>query len=482
MLYRYLRATLIYLISIFYLIPDVYGQDSTSTATLLQWEQRIQNFMLDRSHNYGGTHFSRGLFREHINEMSPEHTIDLMTYRFTLIEDYQWENIQSAYRLSMGSLNATNFAIENSIKNNISINDKNRVSIEGYHAENLRANRFLFHLGYEHKIFGKHHVGVRHTLTKEKSDLDATFFYRYGHFENGMIEVSFTAMDWASNVVQRLAKNSRNEWNQRYEVTHQYSEHPELLSVKLVSPQSYRFKTEFFGGVQTYSRKRVEVHADTSQFIDEEWAHYLGGLLEYNHPHYTIGVTYQRTFSKLRRVPTADSSYDLNFANRQVTNQLGVYMVGRLRSFRLEHWMWYGYDHDRLQGEKVPGDLQRRGFERVPFDYQEEPLKIKSRLWYDPVAKGLKTGLEFHAEYSRPQGKKINGVVGYDFRRTYSIVRDYNARLTYTVGYRFLSNFYLLAGISYDLDGDKQSGRGTPKISGDPTWFDGAFGRFSISW
>jgi hypothetical protein len=104
-------------------------------------------------------------------------------------------------------------------------------------------------------------------------------------------------------------------------------------------------------------------------------------------------------------------------------------------------------------------------------------------VFYDPVDTGLRTGLEFYTEYSRPQGEKApNGVRSFEFRRTYSIVRDYDARFTYSIGYRFSPYFYLLAGISYDLDGDTQTGRGTEKVIGDPTWFDGGFGRLSISW
>lgn len=471
---------------IFLLSPfnTVSGQDSTSTtATLLGWEQRTRNFMLDRSHNYGGTHFNRGLFREHLNEMSPEHNLDLITYGFTLFQDYDFEQSENAYRMSTGSLNATQFAVENTIKSDITFSDKNQLTIDGYHAENIRTNRFLFHLGYIRNIAGKHYLGVSHTLSQNKADLDATFFYRYGTFNEGMVQVSASILDWGSNVVQDLAKDSRNKWNKRYEVTHQYSNGPELFSLKYLSSQSNRVKVEFMGGVQTYSRKRVEVHADTSNYIDEEWAHYVGALVEYVHPLFTVGVTYQRTFSKLKRKPTLDSNYDLNFGNWQVTNQLGLYATGRINSFILEQWLWYGHDRDRLEGEKVPGDLRRHSFERVPFDYLEEPITVKSRLFYDPIDSGLRTGLEFHAEYSRPQGEKAsNGVRSFEFRRTYSIVRDYNARVTYSIGYRFNPYFYLVAGISYDLDGDTQTGRGTEKVMGDPTWFDGGFGRLSISW
>lgn len=459
------------------------AQEVTPSATLLGWEQRMQNFILDRSHNYGGTHYNRGLFRQHLTQMSAEHEVDLMTYRYTLFDDYRWQIAPHIYRLSVGSLNATNFAIENYIKNNISINDRNTLSIQGYHEENLRANRLLFELDYEHHLPGGHNVGIKHTITREKSDLDATFFYRYGSFKQGMIELDITMLDWAGNKVQELAKDSRNKYNTRYDITHQYQTQPILFSAKLLTAQHKNFKAEVIGGIQTYLKKEVEQHVDSLHFRDEEWAHYIGGLLEYKTSSFTAGLTYRRTFAKLKRRPTLNSNYELNFNTLQDFNQLGAFLAGRISSFRFEQWVWGEFNTDRLQGPVVPGDLHPRRFERVPFVYTEKRLKLRSRVLYDPVNEGLKMGLEFHGDFIAPQGERAaNGVVNDEFRRVYSIKKNHNSRLTYTLGYRVTPNFYLLAGLSYDLDGDQKSGRGLPKISGSDTWFDGGFGRLTISW
>ncbi|MDX1586243.1 MAG: hypothetical protein R3222_05845, partial [Balneolaceae bacterium] len=122
--------------------------------------------------------------------------------------------------------------------------------------------------------------------------------------------------------------------------------------------------------------------------------------------------------------------------------------------------------------------------ERRPFNFVERRLKIKSRVLYGSLKQGVQTGIEFHADYRYPQGEKApgNGVRNFDFRNVYPIVRNRNERMTLTIGYRVNENFYLLGGISYDLDKDKQSGIGLPRITGTPTWFDGGFGRISLSW
>lgn len=477
--------TSLLLIAIMFCFPHIMqAQQTLDSATLFGWEQRIQNFMLDRSHNYGGTHFKRGLFREHLNTMSPEHEIDLLTYRYTLIDDYPWVQAEQAYQLGMGSLNATDFAAENRIKSNLSLNSKNKLKIAGYHEENLRANRFLFHLGYEHSFSGGHTLGGSHTLTNRKDDLDATLYYRYGDFEEGMVQLDFTLLDWAGNVVQGLAEESSNEYNELYGATHQYRHKPYLFSLKAVSPEVRNFRAELVSGIQTYSEKLVESSNDTTDFVDEEWAHYLGGLLEYTNRFFAAGITYQRTFSKLKRMPAPGSSYEDDFGNWQISDAAGIFATGRIMSFRLEQWLWHEWNTDRLQGENVPDDLTPLNFQnnRIPFNFEERRVKIKSRLLYDP-ASGVTAGLEFHSDYRHPQGERArNGVRDFDFRRVYPVVRDRNERLTFTLGYRFDEKFYFLAGVSYDLDKDKQSGIGLPRITGTPTWFDGGFGRLSIRW
>lgn len=443
-------------------------------ATLLGWEQRVKLFMLDRDHNFGGTHFERGLFRENIASITPEHEIDLMTYRYTLMDDYQWELTRNSYKLYMGSLNAVDFAVENHFKSAFTFKDKNIFRITGIQEENKRAGRFFVNLNYERVLAGNHSIGFQHTVSRAKGDLDATFYYKFGNFRNGMIKAEITFLDWAANVTQGLAEDSENEYN-NYDVTFRYETQPELLSIQLVSPGTAHFRAELLAGLQTPLEKTVTPE-DTLQFIDNEWAHYAGGLLEYHNRFLTTGITYQRTFSKLKRQPASGSGYDPVFGNWQFSDRFGFFTSADLiKDIRLEHWMWYEHNTDRLQGEEVPDGLQ-------PFDFVEKRVKIKSRILYDNRKKGFKTGIEFLADYRYPQGDDDDIVRNRDFRDVYPIIRERNERLTYTIGYRFNRHFYLLGGISYDLDMDKISGYGLPRVTGTPTWFDGGFGRLFISW
>ncbi|MDZ7716527.1 MAG: hypothetical protein U5J95_09975 [Balneolaceae bacterium] len=442
--------------------------------------------MLDRSHNFGGTYYNRGLFRRNVYDMGPEHNLDLLTYRYKLFDDYDWITAQNAYRVTFGSLGATNFLMENSIKSDIDVGSSGTVMVQGYHAENVRANRILFYLGYEHDLGGNHHLGLNQTLTKDKSDLDATFYYRYGNFADGMAKISFTALDWISNVVQKLDKDG---WASTYKSrgivqrNHQYSTKPKLISINLTSPQYHGFRAELLGGVQTYSKKTVTENIDTLNYVDEEWAHYLGTLVEYSNDRFTAGITYQRTFSRLDREPAEISNYQHNFVNRQVTNHWGAFGSARYKSFRIEQWLWYEFNKDRIAGTSVPDDLSPITDQNTAFNYVEKRVTLKSGIYRDPVESGFRAGLEFHAAYTLPQGEKAqNGVRNFNFRQMYPIIQERNERLTFSFGYRFSKRFYFLAGWSLDLDRDTKFGNGLPRNPTTFRKFDGGFGRFSINW
>ena len=462
------------------------AQSSAPHVTLLGWEERTLNFMLDRSHNFGGTNYNRGLFRDNINLMSPEHEIDLLTYRYTLADDYQWMASNEAYRLTFGSLNAKDFAVANKIKSTYSIDEINDFTISGTHEENLRASRFFFLLGYEHHFKGNHHLGGKHSFSNDKSDLDLTAFYRYGSFEKGMFYAGITFLDWTGNVVQSLADESDNRFNDSYDVTYQYERSPKLLNFKLISPNIGKMRAELIAGLQTYSQKLVNPTGDSLDFRDEEWAHYLGALLEYSYSMGIVGFTYQRRFSRLQRQPVFNSEFQEDFNNRQFSDRGGFFAIGSFGDIKIEQWLWLERNVDRLQGERVPGDLapDYLSDEPRPFNFIERRLKLKSRLLYGSASKGIQTGIEFHADYRYPQGEKDpdNGIRNFEFRNVYPIVRNRNERMTFTIGYRVSKNFYFLGGISYDLDKDKQSGIGLPRVTGTPTWFDGGFGRISLSW
>ncbi len=416
--------------------------------------------MWDRSHNYGGSNFFRGLFRENIDPMMAEHDIDLMTYRFTPIDDYEWTRANQGYRVFLGSLNAKYLAVTSHLKSSVQINENSSFNVDGVLSETFRANRFLGILNYERTFSSDHTVGVYQTLNKSKADLDAGFYYQYGSIDDGMIRVETTFLDWASNVTEGLAGDSPD--SDEYDVITTYKKRPQLFSLQLVSPELEHVRSEIVAGIQTKSFKKLK-ESETIRYNDREWAHYAGALVEYYNDLFTVGFTFKRTFSKLKRQPVAGSDYEPNFGNWQSTNQYGFYASGDLfNKIRLEQWLWYEDYKDRLQGEIVPDDFE-------PFDFREERLKVKSRILYDNRKQGFKAGIEYHAEHKYPQkgAETFQGFYG---------SQEINQRLTATVGYRINPYFFIIAGISYDADLDRYFNKKDNKQ------FDGSFGRLLVTW
>jgi len=450
---------LIIVLGVWFLLPTTISAQTTNQhGTLLAWEHKIKRFVWDRSHNYGGSNFFRGLFRESIDPLMPEHDIDLVTYRFTPINDYQWTRSSQGYRVFLGSLDAKYLATVSHFKSSVSISDNSSFNVDGVLEETFRANRFLGILNYERTFASEHTAGVYHTLNKTKGDLDAGFYYQYGSSSDGMIRVETTFLDWPSNVTENLASS----YSQRYNVIATYEKRPQLFSLQLVSPDIKNFRAEVVAGIQTRSQKQLK-ETETRTYRDQKWAHYAGALIEYYNPWVTVGFTFKRTFSKLIRSPLAGSDYEPDFGNWQSTNQYGFYASGDLFDrIRLEQWLWYENYKDRLQGASVP-----EGY--TGFDFREERLRVKSRILYDNYKKGFKAGIEYHAEYQYPQTGPESYPRFYDSQ-------DINQRLTFTAGYRINPNFYLIAGISYDADLDRYYNKT------DNEQFDGCFGRLSVTW
>jgi len=203
-------------------------------ATLLGWETNLRLFIKDRANNLGGFSYDRGLFRMTTVPMDMEYQIDLFTYRHSYFEDYRWRhsNRKNGFRSSFGSISTTTFALKSQLNSDYSLNGHSSLSVTAYQQEDLRAKRGLIQLDYMQQLRPHHTVGVTHTLSQTKSDLDASFYYRYGDNERGQITAEVTALDWANNIVSDLSYDRNSD----YDIRQVYSRIPILYAIRLQSP------------------------------------------------------------------------------------------------------------------------------------------------------------------------------------------------------------------------------------------------------
>lgn len=472
----------------FIFIPGFFNhlpaQSAASKATLKGWADRQNLFIKDRAHNYGGYYYDRGLFRWYTPPMDTEYQTDQFTLRPTLFEDYRWHQADNGYRTAFGSVNTPDFALIGFLKNRVSVSEKGDLFINAVQQEDYRAQRVLVTLGYNHAFGDLHTVGFSHTLSQRKTDIDASFFYRYGNSEHGSVTAEVTFLDWFNNIASDLALHRKSD----FEIRHVYSKKPFLYSLFLESPQIGPLRGEAVVAFQPRSTAKVNrVDLPDEDYILDDWVNYQAALLEFDRDGFSAGLIYQRQFAKMKRQPAENSNFELDYGNRQVQQRGGLYLSYRWKSFGLEQWFWIERNRDQQFDNNPPAYRAQdpRAGNRYPFDFEEIHRWNKTRIFYDPAERGITIYLEHNGDW-RDLGGDPGDTEEFDALnyRTYYFnhIMRRNERLTLSLGYRFSERFHFLMGASLDLDGDVINGFDQRRDEGVVSRFDGGFARVYLTW
>lgn len=473
------------LILVAYLWFAISAEAQTSQrATLKGWVEVNNLYIKNRAHNFGGFYYDRGLFRWYTHDMGPEYQNDLFNIQFTPFDDYEWYQTGNGFRTSFGSLNTPDFALLGSLKNRVSINKNGDFTVEATQQEDYRAQRILITLGYEHSLSNLHHVGFHHSLTQRKTDIDATFFYRFGSRGKGTITAELTLLDWFNNIASDLTLHRKSD----YRDLHVFSKKPYLYSLQLESPQVGIFRGEAVAAIQPRATARVQQEdADQEDFTLHDWVNYQGALLEFKWRGLTGGVIYQRTFARMKRHAADGSEYELDYGNRQLQKRWGFYTAYRWKNIGLEQWFWIERNRDH-QIDHNPSAYRSQDIyadSRYPFDFNEVHRWNKTRIFYDSGYKGLTGYIEHNGDWRdlSPGTDLADEFLAYNYRIYYdNHIVSRNEKLTFSLGYRFSEIFYILFGASIDLDGDLINGFDQQRGEGVVSRFDGGFARIYLTW
>lgn len=467
----------------------VYAQaSSTRKASLSGWGNNLRLFIKDRSNNHGGFYYDRGLFRMHTVSMDPEYQLDLFTYHFSYFEDYRWSQSDNGFRTSIGSITTANFAVQSELKNSVELTDRSSLGIVAWQQEDLRAERLLISLTYNHSLSDNHQLGIRHTLGSAKTDLDGTLYYRAGNRNSGSITAEVTALDWANNVISGISDSRSSDFDTR----HTYKRLPFLFTLRLESPQFSIFRGEAVAAIQPKSSAVVtRLEQPGENFLLEDWVNYQALLVEANVARFTAGIILQRTFTRMEREPAESSGYSLNYGNRQVQQRIGAYFTYSWRGLGIEQWFWTERNRDRQFDENPEGFTAQepqftehgRNPNHYPFNFNEIRRFNKTRIFYEPNGKLLSFFAEHNGDW-RFLGKdgqpEIPALNYRNFYHNHILAR--NERLTFGIGFRFSERSTLTLGASVDLDGDMNHGYGWERDNASYSHFDGGFGRLQIVW
>lgn len=480
----FVSVFLFFLQQFLFLPPDSKAQQIRHNS-LFGWEERTKHIIKDRYHNSGGIFYDRGLYRFTTPEMTREHELELISRDFTTLDDYNWfYKSENSFRGFAGSYNLGEFLHGATVRNKIQASENITIPLQFTRRYDLHSDRALIVLGFDYNISDKHSAGISHTLTEQKPDLDATFYYRFGEIPHGFVQLEFSALDWANNASYELSRRRGDPFPElrNYEIK------PYLFSLKASSPVINNIRGEIMGGVQTVQQSVTQgIEGLEIPFRDRERTRYLGVLLEYAIPHFTVAVTWQHRYASFSRRNTEDLTVEpINYGNYQIHNSLGLMLSFNYNGFYLDNWIWRNYNRDKQFDEYKK--RYYNVFQTYPFDFEENRIQMRNRAGYDPGDRGFRAALEWSADYRNFLRGTVDhpnfGIVdAFDYRENYiRQISHRQERLTLIIGYRFTENIYTEIGVSYDVDGDVYRGAFDQALNQNPSRFDGGFGRLVLYW
>lgn len=438
---------------------------SSTHGTLRAWANDHRLQVLDRHHAFGDRFYDRGVFRRITPKMDREYAIDLLSYGFSPIQDYQWARLESGMRMRMGSIVRAKWDIRTEFKHNARLADRHSLQIDAVMRQAPPAERSFVEIGYNWEVAPHHHVGVRHTLTQYKPDFDGSIFYQYGNDWRGKARAELTVQNAYNNFIfDVLGTHPKDEPYVR-----SYRRQPMLAQIALASPARYPLRAELYAGWQPQSAYVMQSERDsTMRYRDRKTLHYLGALAEYDVGPMTVGLMYQRDASTLdreglRRGVTSD------YRTEQRFERGGGYVIGSWWKLRGEAWFFLEDYYDRQRGE----DFQLSTLDG-PIDWTEYRKHYRVRVSYIPQPTGVYAALEYLA-LSRRLNHEAASQMASQWTRNWYTLGPSNYRTTAMLGYRFGRGAFTL-GINYDLDGDRTFKDPAAKR------FDNGFFRFSLAW
>lgn len=453
----------------------VSSQD-TIHSTLIGWKENRRLLILDRRHNIGGRLHDRGIFRHVTPKISREYAHEMLLQRFPSEAFNRRRRADNSLLVRVGSVRRDLLAFVSKIRSRIPLKADHMFTFDAVLQQDGQATRSFLELGYTWHFAAHHSLGVRHTFSEYKRDLDLTALYEYSRSDLGDVEVVLTLQNLYSDLLdQQLGIFPGDR-----EVIRDYVRRPYLLSFSYASPDQYSLRGELFGAVQPTSQATYASQLSPEyRYRDDRRLHIFGALLEYRYASFSGGLFYKRDGSWLRRHGEGEEVAS-DYTSRQLFQRLGPFLKGRLGSFRGKVRGFVGFYQDDQTGENYSTSL-------VPqeIDYHEGQWGAHAQLFYE-LDTGPFIGLEYASflrRYDREDdpGRSGNALVFWDWTGQAWGLGPSNYGLAGQLGYQF-SQGKIVLGIGYDIDGDDNLNDVYPRKDLSTTRFDGAFGRLVLTW
>ena len=415
-------------------------------ATLEGWDRRVRLAAWDRSHAAGGIYTDRGAMQRWTRAMDHEYDLDLFTTLPTPADDAAFYAAPNGVRTSAGSITTGHFATETELQVAVPLTRRLRLGARFVQQEDLSARRGAVELSYLVDVGRGHRLGARHSLGEFKSDLDAELVYRYAGRVTG--EATVGRLDVANNFIYAtLVPSSYHDDTLRV-----YEAAPYWATGRVSVPLG-RVRVEATGGASPRSRAAVRSQTvPEAQFHYDSRFAYGGALVEAEIAEgRTGGLVVGALASGLRtgtarRTPPGIAAV-AGYAAWQSEARLGVFALGRWRTFHAEAWWARERRTDRQDGQAFAGAAlnsaysidERWTWVRLRADWQ--PGRRRGPTLGAEFAQSLRS---FPAPGDRQEVRQVLAFGPYGPSR----------RVTARAGWRFSPAAEVVVGASADLDLD----------------------------
>lgn len=441
-------------------------------TTLEGWVESRRRLVLDRKHSIGGRLYDRGIFRHVTPKTNREYAHEMLVQRFSSEAFNERRRARNSLLLRVGSVRRDLLAFVSQIRSRVPLDTAHALTVDAVLQQDGRATRSFLELGYTWQFASRHALGVRHTFSEYKRDVEPTILYQYASRRLGSTEVALTFQNLYSDILdQQLGIFPGDR-----EVIRDYIRHPYLISFSYAFPDHLPLRGEVAGGIQPTSRAIYASQREPEyRYRDDRRLHYLGAILEYRYASFTGGLFYKRDVSQLRRIGKGEKVAS-DYTARQQFQRFGPFLKGRWGSFQGMVRGFLGSYQDRQTGEDYSESVLP---EKISYD--EGQRGLQARLLYEPES-GFSVGLEYASLrrlYAREDdpGRVGNGIVFAPWTGHYWGLGPSNYGLVGRIGYRFSGGEFVI-GVGYDIDGDDDY----PTKDLDTRRFDGAFGRLILTW
>jgi hypothetical protein len=258
--------------------PESAQEDSLGHATIQTWEEELWLSLLDRKDGFGGAFSERGTLKRFTDLIDSKYLLDLLSFRFTPMESYDWYRQGQGFRWRGGSATTLDLASAGEFKAEVPLGGPWNMGVRMDQTSGPRFDGSAVRLRFSRDVGETATAFAGLHLDPHKSGGDVSFG---GQWNPGpaKLKAQVTVMDFLNNL---LFVTLDAAVHPRGDTTVVYEQQPVALRTSGEVALSDRVRLEAYGTVVLPSSVVVHQRDDRAMgFTTDESVWYAGTMLEW---------------------------------------------------------------------------------------------------------------------------------------------------------------------------------------------------------